>query len=196
MNNDIPIFRPWLKVIFILLLVMEMANVIFTGHVSFVRIRKEIPNAQQAGISNGRIILDGGMSELKVSMLKYFPGNDAMRSALKKGVAINRDGTITGVLAIECPGLFNPLAKKEIYVNIVALAIVTDPNCLNTNAIAVDDPLIPLLKQMPDTSLLSTMKSTGWRIGNTAWLDAATTAISQMPVSKDIFLISKDTQAQ
>lgn len=196
MNNDIPIFRPWLKVIFILLLVMEMANVIITGHVSFVRIRKEIPNALRASISNGHIMLEGGVSKLNINILKYFPDNDVMRSALKKGVAVNRDGTITGVLAIECPGLFNPLAKKEIYVNIVALAIVTDPNCLNTNAIAVDDPLIPLLKQMPDASLLSTMRSTGWRIGNTAWLDAATTAISQMPMSKDISLISKDTPVQ
>jgi len=126
-------------------------------------------------------------------MLKYIPDNIVMRSALKKGIEINSRGSIIGVLPIECPGIFNPVAKKEMYVNIIALAIVTDPCCLNRGVITDDKVLRPLLEEMPPANLRCSMKPSGWRIGNTAWLKAVTKSLSEMAVSNEVALIIRDS---
>lgn len=181
-----PIFKPWFKSIVRVCFVLAAGHAILTGHLSPVRITKNLADKKRAEVVDGRLLVNAGVVELQCPLLAYMPKNDVVDAALRKGVEILPNGDVICVLQTECPGFFNPVSYEERYVNLVALAIVTDTNCIN--ACSTDDmkELMAIVCQMPAEDRFREMGSGGWRLGNTAWLDAITGVISKMPQAKCI----------
>ena len=183
-NDTNQIFRPWFKVIVIGFFVIMTVNAVVTKHFSPLRIKKSRSDAKCAEVVDGRLVLNECGVELQFPLLTYMPQNDVIDAALRKGVEICSDGAVLCVLQIECPGFFNPVSYEERYVDLVALAISTDPNCINA-VVAEDMPkLMSIIGQRPNDARFANMETDGWRRINTACLDAVTDAISKMPQAK------------
>lgn len=181
MENDCEqIFLPWFKGVVIGCFALLTVNAIITKHFSPVRIKKFLTDAKHAEVVDGRLVLNNCEAELQFPLLKYVPQNDVVDAALRKGIEIRANGTAVGVLQIQCPGFFNPVSYKERYVNLVALAIVTDPMCVNATADESIAELMSIVRQMPTDNRFCSMGADGWRLGNTACLNAVSEVISRM----------------
>jgi len=181
-----PIFKPWFKAIVYVCFVLVALNAIITGHLSPVRITKKLVDEKSAEVVDGRLVLSEGDIELKFPLLSYMPKNDVVDALLQKGVEVRQNGDVIGLLQIECPGFFNPVSYQEEYVNIVALAILTDPECVNVGLAGDMSELMSIVEQMPNSGRLRTMGSDGWRLSNVACLNAITEVIQKMPQAKCI----------
>lgn len=184
MNDREQMFRPWFKVVVIGFFAIMTVNAVVTKHFSPLRIKKSLSDAKCAEVVDGRLVLNECGVELQFPLLTYMPQNDVIDAALRKGVEIRTDGAVVCVLQIECPGIFNPVAYEERYVNLVALAIATDPNCINA-VIADDMPeLMSIVRQRPSDPRFTKMGVDGWGLINTAFLNAVAEAISSSPQAK------------
>lgn len=183
-SDSEPIFKPWFKTVVSVCFVLAVGHAIVTGHLSPVRITKNLPSKKSAEVVDGRLVINGGFMELQCPLLAYVPKNDVVDAALRKGVEILPNGDVICVLQIECPGFLNPVSYEERYVNLVALAIVTDTNCINVQPSDDIMDLMSIVDQMPADERFKSIGPDGWRLGNTAWLDAITGVISKMPQAK------------
>ena len=181
-----PIFKPWFKVFVCGCFVLVAMNAIVTGHLSPVRITKKIVGGKAAEVVEGRLVLNAGDTEIKFPLLTYVPKNDAIEAALRNGVEIRPNGEVIGLLQIECPGFFNPVSYQEEYVNLVALAILTDSGCINSALTEDMAELVSIVEQMPKSDRFRKMEPGGWRLVNMAWLNAVTEVILKMPRAKCI----------
>lgn len=185
MENDCEqIFRPWFKGVVIGCFALLTVNAIITKHFSPVRIKKFLTDAKHAEVVDGRLVLNNCGAELQFPLLKYVPQNDVVDAALRKGIEIRANGTAVGVLQIQCPGFFNPVSYKERYVNLVALAIVTDPMCVNATADESIAELMAIVSQIPTDNRLCSMSTDGWCLANTACLNAVSEVIEKMPQAR------------
>ena len=185
-NDTEQIFRPWFKAIVIGFFAVITVNAVFTKHFSPLRIKKSLTNAKGAGVVDGRLVLNDCGVELHFPLLTYMPQNDVVDAALRKGVEIRADGEVICVLQVECPGFFNPVSYEERYVNLVALAIATDPKCINV-VVADDMPeLMSIVSQRSSDPRFTKMGVDGWGLINTAFLNAVAEVISSMPQAKCI----------
>lgn len=183
-NDREQMFRPWFKVVVIGFFAIMTVNAVVTRHFSPFRIRKSLSDAKCAEVVDGRLVLNESGVELRFPLLTYMPQNDVIDAALRKGVEIRTDGAVICVLQIECPGFFNPVSYEERYVNLVALAIATDPNCINA-VIADDMPeLMSIVRQRSSDPRFSKMGVDGWGLINTAFLNAVADVISSTPQAK------------
>ena len=183
-SNAEPIFKPWFKTVVRVCFVLVAGHAFVTGHLSPVRITKDLLDKKSAEVVDGRLVLNGGAMELYCPLLAYVPKNDVVDAALRKGVEILPSGDVICVLQIECPGFFNPVSYEEKHVNLAALAIATDKNCINV--LPSDDimELMSIVGQMPADERFRTIGPRGWHRANMASLNAVAEMIARMPQAK------------
>lgn len=123
-------------------------------------------------VLNNGIELDDGRT-VYFRQLQYFPTNAVVLAALSKGVEIANDGTVYGLLRF----YYFPGRTPYVYVrkrlNVVSLAIATDPDCLRPE-LTKRDEWERLYQVLVDKRSLRKLKNGCWRVGYEAWVDAVT----------------------
>ena len=115
------------------------------------------------------IILDDGR-KVSFGQLKYLPTNVVVSIALSGGVEISKDGNIYGLLRFYYPGR-SPYVYVRKRIDVVALAVATDPDCLDLR-FAKGDDWNRLRKELVEKPQLKTLNGGRWRVGNEAWVHA------------------------